>query len=147
MDLESSGPLIWHDQQTGSYELVEVESLTDDQVIYYAARFKWAIENNQFEHLSQEEGDSFLTRGAIGTFPQGVRRDVVTQVLRNKKPLSDLTQQERELAAKWYENQVAPNVGQKFQDAARQFNQARANPNFSSALWQKPLLMVKVSLL
>ena len=88
-------------------------------------RFKYAKENGQFEPISQEEGDRLLM-GGVGPFPKGVRRDAVTDVLKDKRPLSDLTAEEREIAAKYYEETVAKNVGGKLQDWAEKFNQARA---------------------
>ena len=56
-----------------------------------------------------------------------VRENLVKKVLSKKADISELTSQERKLAAEWYEKQVAPNTTGKFRDAARQYNQARAN--------------------
>ena len=46
--------------------------------------------------------------------------------MKEKRPLSDLTEQEREIAAEWYEKGVSRGVGGDLQAWAEKFNKARA---------------------
>jgi hypothetical protein len=83
------------------------------------------MEEGTIQVYSEEQVDAIVA-SQIGGFPKGVRQNDVKDVLRNRKNLTDLTAEERRLAADWYEKEVAPNTAGGLKDIARDFNLARA---------------------